>query len=117
MAADSTSSTALARSGARERLTLLLARFIGGGYVAFLISFAPSIRREYFEYAHWWPVLAVVLTFGPPVWMMWPACVVTVSALVGRRSLVQSGTESPPLPGRGTLARCWAKPPQPPWLG
>ena len=107
-----------ARGGARERLTLLLARFIGGGYVAFLILLAPSIRREYFEYAQWWPVPAVVLTFGPPVWMMW-ASLRGDRVGVGRAAIACAV-------GYGIAAVTWplawngevlGEAPQPPWLG
>lgn len=81
MATDSTRDPPLAaRGSAEERLTLLLARFISGGYAVYLLLLAPRIREQYPEYASWWPPVALALVFLPAAWMMWAS----VSADVGR---------------------------------
>lgn len=48
-----------------QRIRRLMARFIGGGYVAYFLIAAPLIRSDAGLVAPWWTPLAILVVFGP----------------------------------------------------
>jgi signal transduction histidine kinase len=66
-----TTGSSVSPSGeAAWRIHRLMARFIGGGYLAYALVCLPEIRADLRITASWWPPLAVVLSFGPG-WLLW----------------------------------------------
>ncbi|HLS75763.1 MAG TPA: ATP-binding protein [Nocardia sp.] len=56
-----------AENTAEERITRLFARFIGSGYLCYLLLLIPDITREAAALAPWWTVFALPAVFGPPI--------------------------------------------------
>jgi hypothetical protein len=52
------------------RIRRLMARFVGGGYLAYTLVCMPEIRSDLRITDSWWPPLAVLLSFGPG-WLLW----------------------------------------------
>ncbi|WP_083884508.1 sensor histidine kinase [Nocardia higoensis] len=52
---------------AEDRITRLFARFIGSGYLFYLLLLVPDIIREAGVLAPWWTAFALPAVFGPPV--------------------------------------------------
>jgi len=52
---------------AEDRITRLYARFIGSGYLFYLLLLLPDITREAAVLAPWWTAMAVSAIFGPPI--------------------------------------------------